>query len=45
MRKSFSNRLRAGESPDELRTYYALNPSEYQRVVSSMQDIKNRQTN
>jgi hypothetical protein len=40
MSKSFSQRLRTGASPDELRKYYALSPSEYQRIVSCLQELK-----
>jgi len=42
MTKSFSQRLRAGESPDELRKNYALSQSEYQRIISCLEELKTR---
>jgi len=40
MTKSFSQRLRAGESPDELKKYYCLSNDQYQRIIASLQEIR-----
>jgi hypothetical protein len=37
---SFSQKLQAGASSEELKKYYALSPSEYQRIISCLQELK-----
>ncbi len=39
--KSFGDAVDAGLSPEELKKRYALNDSEYDRVMSSLQQIRN----
>ncbi len=39
--KSFSDAVDAGLSPEELKKRYALSDSEYDKVMSSLQKIRN----
>jgi hypothetical protein len=41
LKKSFSQRLLEGASPEELRKEYALNDNELNRVMESLKNIHN----
>jgi hypothetical protein len=38
--QSFRQRMDAGASQEELMKYYALSPSEYQRIISCLEELK-----
>jgi hypothetical protein len=38
---SFSQRLNAGWTKDDLMKYYAMNEGQYQKVIESLEGIKN----
>jgi hypothetical protein len=37
---SSSQKLQAGESPEELKNYYCMSSEQYQRIIASLQEIR-----